>query len=312
ARNIHYGIREHGMGAILQGMALHKGVIPFGSTFLLFYDYMRPPLRLAALMKNPWIMVYTHDSIGLGEDGPTHQPVEQLSGLRAVPNMWTIRPADANESVYAWKAALTRRDGPTCLIMTRQKLPIFDRKEVAPAEGVLRGAYILAEADGGKPDLILIATGSEVHLALEARPKLQEQGIKTRVVSFPCWELFEEQDQSYRDEVLPPDVKKRISIEASAPMGWHQWVGDEGSIIGVETYGASAPAEIIFEKYGFTVDNVVQHGLAVMGKREPVPPALPEQVHLPDRHDRRAPHERELEKAGKTQTESETPAEKQS
>ena len=312
ARNVHYGIREHGMGAILQGIALHRGVLALGSTFLIFYDYMRPPLRLAAIMKNPWIMVYTHDSIGLGEDGPTHQPVEQLSGLRAVPNMWTIRPADANESVYAWKAALTRRDGPTCLIMTRQKLPIFNRKEVAPADGVLRGAYILAEAEGGKPDLILIATGSEVHLALEARPKLQEQGVKTRVVSFPCWELFEEQDQSYRDKVLPPDVKKRVAIEAASPMGWYRWVGDEGDIIAVETYGASAPAEIIFEKYGFTVDNVVQHGLAVVGKRGPVPPAQPEQTHLPDRQDKSAPHERDLEKAGKTQTQSETPAEKQS
>ncbi|MEO8288585.1 MAG: transketolase [Chloroflexota bacterium] len=310
ARNVHYGIREHAMGAILQGIALHKGVIAFGSTFLIFYDYMRPPLRLAAIMKNPLLMLYTHDSIGLGEDGPTHQPVEQLSGLRSVPNLWTIRPGDANESVYSWKVALTRRDGPTVLVMTRQKLPVFNRDEVASAEGVLRGAYTLADADGGKPDLILIATGSEVHLALGARPLLQEQGIKTRVVSMPCWELFEEQDQSYRDEVLPPDVKKRISIEAASPMGWAKWVGSEGDIIAVETYGASAPAEIIFEKYGFTVDNVVQHGLALMDKRGPVPPQVTSSE--PDRHDKSAAHERDMEKQGATQTEMETPAEKQS
>jgi transketolase len=313
ARNVHYGIREHGMGSILQGMTLHKGLIPFGSTFLIFYDYMRPPLRLAALMKNPVLMVYTHDSIGLGEDGPTHEPVEMLSGMRAVPNLWNIRPADANESVYAWKAALQRRDGPTCLILTRQKLPIFNREEVAPAEGVLRGAYILAEADGGKPDLIIIGTGSEVQWALAARPILQEQGIKTRVVSMPCWELFEEQDQSYRDEVLPPDVKKRLSIEAASPMGWHKWVGDEGDIIAVETYGASAPAEVIFEKYGFTTDNVVQHGLALMGRRDPVPPAQTEQHVTPDVGEGgSAPHERDLEKQGATQTGMETPQEKQS
>jgi transketolase len=303
ARNVHYGIREHGMGAILQGIALHKGLIAFGSTFLIFYDYMRPPLRLAGIMGNPLLMLYTHDSIGLGEDGPTHQPVEMLSGMRAVPNLWCVRPADANESVYSWKIALTRRDGPTALVMTRQKVPIFDRTKVAPAEGVLRGAYILSEAEGGKPDLILMATGSEVQLALGAQPILQKEGIKTRVVSMPCWELFEEQDQSYRDEVLPPGVKKRISIEAASPMGWHKWVGLEGDIIGVDTYGASAPAEIIFEKYGFTVDNVVQHGLALMGKRGPVPPAL-----LGDGH---APHEHALERSGPSQTAMETPAEKQ-
>lgn len=313
ARNIHYGIREHAMGAILQGIALHRGIIPFGSTFLIFYDYMRPPLRLGAIMRNPWIMVFTHDSVGLGEDGPTHQPIEQLAGLRSVPNLWSIRPADANETTYAWQAALQRRDGPTCLILSRQKLPIFNRQEVAPADGVLRGAYILAEADGGQPDLIIIGTGSEVQWALEARPQLQEQGIKTRVVSMPCWELFEEQDPSYRDEVLPPNVKKRLAIEAASPMGWHKWVGSEGDIIGIESYGASAPAEIIFEKYGFTTDNVVQHGLALMGLRPPVPPAQTEQEVLPDQHDSSsAPHERELEGVMQTQTEMETPAEKQS
>ena len=312
ARNVHYGIREHGMGSILQGIALHKGIIPFCSTFLIFYDYMRPPLRLAALMKNPWIMVYTHDSIGLGEDGPTHQPVEMLSGMRAVPNLWNIRPADANESVFAWKAALQRRDGPTCLILSRQKLPIFNRDEVGPAEGVLRGAYTLADADGGKPDLIIIGTGAEVQWALAARPILQEQGIKTRVVSMPCWELFEEQDQSYRDQVLPPDVKKRLSIEAASPMGWHKWVGDEGDIIAVETYGASAPAEIIFEKYGFTTDNVVQHGLALLGRRDPVPPAQTEANVTPDLGEgRHRPHQRDLEKSGPTETSTETPQEKQ-
>src|SRR5207248_3156957 len=250
ARNVHYGIREHGMGAILQGMTLHKGVIPFGSTFLIFYDYMRPPLRLAAIMRNPLLMVYTHDSVGLGEDGPTHQPVEMLSGMRAVPNLWCVRPGDANETRYAWQIALERRDGPTCLILSRQKLPIFDRTQVAPAEGVLRGAYILAEADGGKPDLLIIATGSEVALALDTRPKLQEQGIKTRVVSMPCRELFDEQDRSYQDQVLPPDVRKRLAVEAASPMGWLRYVTDEGDIIGVETFGASAPAEVIFQKFG--------------------------------------------------------------
>jgi transketolase len=303
ARNVHYGIREHGMGAILQGIALHKGPIAFGSTFLIFYDYMRPPLRLAAIMGNPLLMLYTHDSIGLGEDGPTHQPVEMLSGLRAVPNLWTVRPADANESVFAWKIALTRRDGPTVLVMTRQKLPIFDREQVAPAEDTLKGAYILSDADGGKPDLILMATGSEVQLALGAKPLLDKEGIKTRVVSMPCIELFEEQDKSYRDRVLPPGVKQRIAVEAASPMCWYKWVGSEGDIIGVETYGASAPAEIIFEKYGFTVDNVVQHGLALMGKRGPVRDRPIGNGH--------APHERTLEKQGKTQTSSETSAEKQ-
>jgi transketolase len=313
ARNVHYGIREHGMGAILQGISLHKGIIPFGSTFLIFYDYMRPPLRLGAIMKNPWIMVFTHDSIGLGEDGPTHQPVEQLVGLRSVPNLWTVRPADANESTYAWKIALQRRDGPTCLLMSRQKLPIFNRDEVTPAEGVMRGAYILVDAEGGKPDLIIIGTGAEVQWALEARTALQKEGVKTRVVSMPCWELFEEQDASYRDKVLPPGVKKRLSIEAASPMGWHKWVGDEGASIAVETYGASAPAEVIFEKYGFTTDNVVQHGLALMGRRSPVPPAQTEQEVLPDQGEKgAAPHERQLEKKGATQTEMETPAEKQS
>jgi transketolase len=311
-RNVHYGVREHGMGAVLQGIALHRGIIPLGSTFLLFYDYMRPPLRLGAIMKNPWIMVYTHDSIGLGEDGPTHQPVEQIVGLRSVPNLWSIRPADANETTYAWKVALQRRDGPTCLLLSRQKLPIFSREEVAPADGVMRGAYTLADTEDGKPDLIIIGTGSEVQWALQARPTLEEQGIKTRVVSMPCWELFEEQDQSYRDSVLPPSVKKRIAIEAASPLGWRRWVGDEGSIIGVETYGASAPAEIIFEKFGFTADNVVQHGLALMGRRPPVPPAQPHGELLPSKGEKgQAPHERELEHMGPTQTGMETPAEKQ-
>jgi transketolase len=299
------------MGSILNGITLHKGVIAFGSTFLIFYDYMRPPLRLAAIMDVPTLMVYTHDSIGLGEDGPTHQPVEMLSGMRAVPNLWSVRPADANETTYAWQVALQRRDGPTCLILTRQKLPIFNRQEVASAEGVLRGAYVLAEADGGKPDLIIMATGSEVHLALEARAKLQEQGIKARVVSMPCWELFEEQDESYRNEVLPPEVKKRLSVEAASTMGWRKWVGDEGDIIGVDTFGASAPAEIIFENYGFTTDNVVQHALALMGRREPVPPIQSPHEAMAHHGDGSEPHERELEKVMTTQTEMETPAEKQ-
>ena len=312
ARNIHYGIREHGMGSILNGMVLHKGVIPFGSTFLIFYDYMRPPLRLAAIMHQPNLMVYTHDSIGLGEDGPTHQPVEMLSGMRAVPNLWAVRPADANETSYAWRIALERRDGPTCLILTRQKLPVFDRTQVASAEGVLRGAYILADAEGGKPDLIIIATGSEVQWAAAAKPELDSQGIKTRVVSMPCWELFEEQDRSYRDQVLPPAVKKRLAVEAASPMGWRKWVGDEGDIIGVETFGASAPAEIIFKNYGFSTENVVQHALALMGRRGPVPPPHTSHQMLPSRgKGGTEPHEQELEQAGATQTGMETPQEKQ-
>ncbi len=309
ARNAHYGIREHGMGAILNGATLHGGMLAFGSTFLQFYDYMRPPLRLAAIMKNPLIMVYTHDSIGLGEDGPTHQPVEHLAGLRSVPNMWTIRPADANESVYAWKAALTRRDGPTCLIMSRQKVPIWDRTKYATADGTMRGAYILSEAEGGKPDAILIGTGTEVQWVMGAQSKLLEQGVKARVVSMPCWELFEEQDQSYRDEVLPPDVTARLAIEAASPMGWHKWVGSEGVVIGVEGYGASAPAEIIFEKFGFTVDNVVAHTLAMLnGNGNKAKGGSKSKGG----HGGSAPHERDLEKSGETQTESETPAEKQS
>ncbi len=312
ARNVHYGIREHGMGSVLNGITLHKGLIAFGSTFLIFYDYMRPPLRLAALMKTPTLMVYTHDSIGLGEDGPTHQPVEMLSGMRSVPNLWAIRPADANETAYAWRAALTRRDGPSCIILSRQKLPIFDRNEVGSAEGVLRGAYILADAEGGEPDVILIGTGAEVQWALQARTALQEQGIKARVVSMPCWELFEEQDQSYRDQVLPPHIKRRVAIEAASPMGWQKWVGDEGSVIAVETFGASAPAEIIFEKYGFSADNVVQHALALMGRRGPVPPAQSEHEVTPDLNEGgTTPHERDLERQGPTETSQETPAEKQ-
>jgi transketolase len=236
--------------------------------------------------------------------------VEQLLGLRAVPNMWTIRPGDANESVYAWRAALTRRDGPTTLIMSRQKIPIFDRTKYAPAEGVMQGAYILSEAKGGKPDLILIATGTEVQWAVGAQPVLEEQGIKTRIVSMPCWELFEEQDKSYREKVLPSGVRKRLAIEAATPLGWQKWVGDEGDVIGVETYGASAPAEIIFEKYGFSVDNVVQRALALVGKSGGGD--SPEEGERPHRTDKSAPHERDLEKKGKTQTEMETPAEKQS
>ncbi len=301
ARNVHYGIREHAMGSILNGIALHKGMIAFGSTFLIFYDYMRPPLRLAALMKNPLLMVYTHDSIGLGEDGPTHQPVEQLSGLRSVPNMWTVRPADANESAYAWKIGLTRRDGPTCLIMSRQKLPIVDRTKYAPAENTMRGAYILSDTKGGNPDLILMATGSEVQWIVGAQPILEEQGIKTRVVSMPCWELFEEQDQSYRDKVLPPSVKKRLAVEAASPMGWHKWTGDEGDMIGVETYGASAPAEVLFQNFGFTVENVVARASALFGKKSAAKKAQPNE-----------PRQKATTAKGKTQTNSETPAEKQS
>jgi transketolase len=257
-RNIYFGVREHAMGAALNGMTLHGGVRPFGATFLAFYDYMRPPVRLAALMGIPATFVYTHDSIGLGEDGPTHQPVEQLAGLRSVPNLVMLRPADANETAEAWKVALQGKDGPFAIVLTRQKLPIIDQTKYAQASGVAQGAYVLAEAEGGPPQVIIIATGSEVQLALEAREKLAGEGIRARVVSMPSWALFEKQPQRYRDAVLPPQVTARVSVEAGSPLGWRKWVGDRGIIIGLDHFGASAPGEIVMEKFGFTADHVAE------------------------------------------------------
>ena len=265
-RNLNFGVREHGMGSIMNGIALTHPLIPYGGTFLVFYDYMRPPVRLAAMMGLHTIYVYTHDSIGLGEDGPTHQPVEHLASLRSVPNVTLIRPADGNETAFAWKAAIENQHGPTALALTRQKLPVFDREKFGSAEGVLRGAYVLSEAQGGKVDLILIATGSEVSVAMDAQTLLAAEGIATRVVSMPSWELFERQTQEYRDEVLPPGIKARISIEAGVSMGWSKWVGDQGVVIGLDRFGASAPVQVLMEKFGFTPANVVEKARALLRK----------------------------------------------
>jgi len=251
--NFHWGIREHAMGAALNGMAVHGGLHVFGATFFIFSDYMRPSVRLAALMGLPVKYVWTHDSIGVGEDGPTHQPVEQLMSLRMVPNMTVIRPADANETVEAWRLAMQHGTGPVGLVLTRQKLPVLDP---AKAKGAVRGAYILEESSAA-PRLILLATGSEVHLALAARTVLEGEGIPTRVVSMPCWEIFQAQPEAYRQEVLPPAVKARVSIEAGVTFGWERYVGAGGASIGLDHFGASAPAETLFEQFGFTVANVV-------------------------------------------------------
>lgn len=265
-RNIHFGIREHAMGAILNGMALHGGLIPYGATFLVFSDYMRPSIRLAAMMRIPVIYIFTHDSIGVGEDGPTHQPVEQIQALRAIPNLTVIRPADANETSIAWKVAMDiRKDGPVALLLSRQNLPVLDPEIYPMAEGVPKGAYVISDAEGGNPDLILIASGSEVHLALSAKEVLEGKGIKTRVVSMPSWELFERQPEKYRNSVLPPEVKARISIEAASPFGWHRWTGELGEIIGVEGFGASAPADVLMKEYGFTVERIVEKAMKVLG-----------------------------------------------
>ena len=264
-RNIHFGLREHAMAAVLTGMALHGGLRPFGATFLSFSDYMRPSIRLAALSKARVIYIWTHDSIALGEDGPTHQPVEQLAGLRAMPNMTVVRPSDASETVEAWRVALTHAEGPVGLVLTRQKLPVIDRKTFAPASGLAQGAYVLADAGGGcAPDVILMATGSEVSIALEAHARLTKEGIRSRVVSMPCWELFDAQPQPYRDAVLPPSVHARVSIEAASPFGWERYVGLKGAIIGVTHFGASAPGPVVMREFGFTPEHVVETAKAVL------------------------------------------------
>ncbi len=261
-RNIHFGVREHGMGSILNGMALHGGVIPYGATFLIFSDYMRPPMRLAAMMGIKVIYVFTHDSIGLGEDGPTHQPIEQLAGLRSVPNLTVIRPADANETAEAWRQAI-RLDGPVALILTRQNVPTLDRTRMNPASGLARGGYVVNRLEGKKPAIILIGTGSELSLALEAAAQLEARGKAVQVVSLPSWELFDRQPQSYRDEVLPPTVKARVSIEAGSPQGWERYVGDQGRIIGLDHFGASAPYKILYQQFGITVERLVEAALQV-------------------------------------------------
>ena len=262
-RNIHFGVREHGMGSILNGMALHGGLIPYGATFLIFSDYMRPPMRLAAMMGLKVIYVFTHDSIGLGEDGPTHQPIEQLAGLRSVPHLTVIRPADANETAEAWRQAI-RLEGPVALILTRQNVPTVDRTRKNPASGLARGGYVVNRLDGKKPEVILIGTGSELSLALEAAAQLEAQGKTVQVVSLPSWELFERQPQSYREEVLPPAVKARVSIEAGSPQGWERYVGDRGRIIGLDHFGASAPYKILYQQFGITVERVVEEALKAM------------------------------------------------
>ncbi len=264
-RNIHYGVREHAMGAISNGLAVHGGIVPFTATFLTFSDYMRPSMRLAALMGVHVIFVFTHDSIGLGEDGPTHQPVEQIAALRAIPHLTVIRPADANESAVAWRVAIEAK-GPVVLVFTRQNLPVLDRSQYASADGLRRGAYVLADAANGQPQLLLLATGSEVPLVVAAQKKLQEQGIAARVVSMPSWELFEAQPKEYQESVLPRSIRARLAVEAGVPQGWKKYVGDGGEVIGLDRFGASAPYQVVFEKLGFTVDNVVARAREIIGK----------------------------------------------
>ncbi len=263
-RNLHFGVREHGMGSILNGMALHGGVIPYGGTFLIFSDYMRPAIRLAALMGLRVIFVFTHDSIGLGEDGPTHQPIEHLAALRAIPNLTVIRPCDANETVEAWKIAVGSTNGPVALALTRQGLPVLDRNTFASATNLSKGGYTLMDTQDGKADVILIGTGSEVHIAIDAAKQLEEKGLGVRVVSMPSWELFEKQSEAYRLEVLPPEIKARVAVEAGIPQGWHRYVGKEGEVVGLNHFGASAPAKILYKKFGITADHVVERALTLI------------------------------------------------
>ena len=268
-RNIFFGVREHAMGAAVNGMALHGGVIPYGATFLIFSDYMRPAIRLSALMQTPSTFIFTHDSIGLGEDGPTHQPIEQLMSLRAIPGLTVFRPADANETAAAWGCALEMR-GPRVLVLTRQALPVLEGDRERVHAGVAKGAYVVADSEHGKPAVVLIATGSEVHLAMAARAELSRRGIGTRVVSMPSWELFRAQKPRYRSSVLPKSARK-VAIEAGATLGWREWVGDRGSVVGLDRFGASAPGPVVMEKLGFNMENVVETALAVLGKRAAAP-----------------------------------------
>ena len=264
-KNFHFGVREHGMGSVVNGMAL-SGLLPFGATFLIFSDYMRPTLRLAALMELHSIFVYTHDSIFLGEDGPTHEPIEHIPSLRAIPNLCFIRPADANETAVAWRIAIEHRGGPVAMALTRQKLPVFDRQKCGSAEGLAKGAYILADAASKRPEVLLIASGSEVSVAFEAYEKLVAEGVAARVVSMPSWDLFERQPQAYREEVLPPEVTVRLAIEAAAPFGWERYVGPRGAVIGMTRFGASAPYQVLAEKFGFTAANVVRKVHELIGR----------------------------------------------
>jgi transketolase len=262
-RYIRYGVREHAMGAIMNGIAVSAMLRPYGGTFLVFSDYMRPAIRVAALSKYPTIFVFTHDSIGVGEDGPTHQPVEHFAALRAIPNLITIRPGDANETAQGWKYALENKTGPVAMFFTRQNLPILDQEKYGSAENLTKGAYVLVKAD--KPDVLLLATGSEVQLVMEAAAKLAEEGINAQVVSMPCWELFEKQSKEYKDSVLPPKVKARVGVEAGVESGWHKWIGSNGEFVGMSSFGTSAPQAVCFEKFGITVDAVVAAAKKTIG-----------------------------------------------
>jgi len=265
-RNMHFGIREHGMGTVLNGMALHGGILPYGATFLIFSDYMRPPIRLASLMERQVISAFTHDSLGLGEDGPTHQPVEMLALLRAIPHLTVLRPADANETAEAWRVAIGHRHGPVALVLSRQNLAVFDRSKLGAASGVAKGAYILSEAKGGKPEILLLASGSEVEIMLAAQEKLAAREVAARVVSVPSLELFAREPETYRNEVLPPGVRRRVAVEAAHPMPWYRWVGDLGEVIGLTRFGASAPYERIYRELGLTPDAVVARVERLLGR----------------------------------------------
>ena len=266
-RNVFFGVREHAMGAVMNGMAQHGGILPYGGTFLVFSDYMRPAIRLAAMMGLHVVYVFTHDSIGLGEDGPTHQPIETLPTLRAIPNLTLIRPADAVETMEAWQVAMKRSGGPVALALTRQKLPPLDRSKLdAERTGVARGGYVLSEADGGQPEVLLIATGSEVSLALEAQQELKSAGIAVRVVNMPCMEIFAEQDAAYRDEVLPPNIRARVAVEAAHPTSWYRWVGIDGAIVGLESFGASAPYERLYQEFGITASAVAERAISLLNR----------------------------------------------
>jgi transketolase len=265
-RLLHFGIREHAMGAIMNGIAVHGGTRVYGATFLTFSDYMRGAVRLAALMQLPVTYVWTHDSIGLGEDGPTHQPIEHYAALRAMPGLDFVRPADANETAIAWRTALEKTDGPVALALTRQGVPTFDRSVLGSAEGTAKGGYVLAEASSGIPAVIIIGTGSEVQIALAARDQLEAQGTPTRVVSMPCWEWFNAQEDSYRQTVLPPGIKARVSVEAGVAMGWREFVGEHGEIVSLDHYGASAPYTVLYEQYGFTAERVAAAAQSTLSK----------------------------------------------
>jgi transketolase len=266
-RYMHFGIREHGMGSIMNGMALHKGIVPFGGTFLIFSDYMRPAIRLAAFMQQHIIFIYTHDSIGLGEDGPTHQPIEQLSALRAIPELTVIRPADATETAEAWRVTIEHKHGPVCLVLTRQKLGFIDREKYASAAGVAKGAYVLADPKDGAPQVVLMSSGSEVALVLSAAEKLAAKGVRARVVSMPSMELFAAQEPQYQRSVLPPEVP-RVAIEAAHPMSWYRWIGNDGVVLGITRFGASAPYEQLYTELGLTVEKVVAAAEAVIAERK--------------------------------------------